>query len=181
MIILIIGTPDSGKSALAEKISVDLSKDRPKYYIATMIPYGTEGNKRVEKHRKMRSGKGFTTLEWPDDIERRIIDCALDFHSSTVLLECMSNLIGNEMHSKNNTNKSLEEISELIVSETGILGSAAENLVIVTNDFPVNDEGYDEDTKRYISLVIAVNKRLFDMADKVFAYSDGEWHVNEAY
>lgn len=68
MFVLIIGTPDSGKSERAERLISDLAGDYPKFYIATMIPYGEEGKSRVEKHRAMREGKGFETIECPNNI-----------------------------------------------------------------------------------------------------------------
>ena len=43
MTVLIIGTPDSGKSEKAEEIALSLSQGKKKYYIATMIPYGEAG------------------------------------------------------------------------------------------------------------------------------------------
>ena len=46
MIIVVIGTPDSGKSALAEKLCCELAGSMKKKYIATMVPYGEEGLKR---------------------------------------------------------------------------------------------------------------------------------------
>ena len=57
--VLIIGYPDSGKSAIAEKMVTEMSDPDCRLYVATMIPYGQEGRDRVEKHRRMRAGKGF--------------------------------------------------------------------------------------------------------------------------
>ena len=68
MTVLIIGHPDSGKSELAERMVTEISAPGERIYLATMIPYGEDGAARVEKHRKMREGKGFTTIEAPFDI-----------------------------------------------------------------------------------------------------------------
>ena len=89
MIIVVIGTPDSGKSALAEKLCCELAGSMKKYYIATMVPYGEEGLKRVAKHRKMREGKGFETIERPVSLDR--IDDSVFEEECTCLLECVSN------------------------------------------------------------------------------------------
>ena len=43
--ILVIGTPDSGKSAYAEELAVKSSGGAYMAYIATMIPFGDEGEK----------------------------------------------------------------------------------------------------------------------------------------
>ena len=63
MFALIFGGSGSGKSEYAEKLSCELAQKNEKYYIATMIPYGEEGKKRVERHKKLREGKDFYTIE----------------------------------------------------------------------------------------------------------------------
>ena len=49
MFALIFGGSGSGKSEYAEKLSCELAQKNEKYYIATMIPYGEEGKKRVDE------------------------------------------------------------------------------------------------------------------------------------
>ena len=39
-----------------------------RYYIATMEVFGEEGRKKVERHKKLRQGKGFITIESPKDV-----------------------------------------------------------------------------------------------------------------
>ena len=63
MFALIFGGSGSGKSEYAEKLSCELAQKNEKYYIATMIPYGEEGKKRVERHKKLREGKDFYTID----------------------------------------------------------------------------------------------------------------------
>lgn len=183
MINLVVGSPDSGKSKIAETLAMNLSAGSTKYYIATMIPYGSEGAKRVIKHRKMREGKDFITLEWPDDIRKHMcknnMDKDIDFSSSTVLLECMSNLVGNRMHEEENKNDELEVILKKIVAEIKFLIDRCENLVIVTNEFPIDDISYDIDTKKYVRLVSMVNDELIKLSDTVLIHKNGEWTKNE--
>lgn len=178
MITLIVGIPDSGKSLLAENIAEKLSGNSSKYYIATMVPFGEEGKKRVKKHQKMREGKGFITLEWPDDISERL-DGSIDFSHSTVLLECMSNLVGNELYSEKNAHASDEFLVGKIIDAMQKLNDLAENLIIVTNEFALEDEQYDEATKRYVNLIATVNKSLMNLADVTHIHRNGEWTSNE--
>ena len=58
---LVIGAAASGKSAYAE--SLCLGHDGPRVYLATMEPFGEEGARRIARHRALREGKGFSTLE----------------------------------------------------------------------------------------------------------------------
>ena len=173
MTILIIGTPDSGKSKLAETLAVELGSGaagkNKKYYIATMIPYGEEGAIRVEKHRKLREGKGFVTIEKPTAVHE-LVGTVPDLKDSTCLLECMSNLIGNEMHEGRPEVKDLplENMAGVIAGSVTDLAKGAGNLVIVSNRFPTEDPSYDEDTKHYVTLVDFVNKELAEKADRVY-------------
>ena len=188
MICLVLGTPDSGKSAKAESIVMDIAGDGKKYYIATMVPYGEEGAKRVQKHRDMRAGKGFETIECPVRVHELVSKTA-DLETSTCLLECMSNLIGNEMHepdvsdkmrisddasiSKNEADNliAVDEIGKLckyIVESVMTLAEHTKNLIIVSNHFPLNAEGYDEDTRSYVALTDMVNKELKKRVDEVY-------------
>lgn len=72
MIHLVTGGSGSGKSAYAEKLVTEQYKKDSKYYIATMQVYDEEGKARIERHRQMRSGKGFTTIEQPACIEEAL-------------------------------------------------------------------------------------------------------------
>ncbi|MCQ2543028.1 MAG: bifunctional adenosylcobinamide kinase/adenosylcobinamide-phosphate guanylyltransferase [Lachnospiraceae bacterium] len=168
MRILIIGTPDSGKSLLAENICEEISKDLNKYYIATMIPFGEEGIKRVKKHRAMREGKGFVTIECSDNIHLIYEQIKPD---STVLLECLSNLVGNEMHHKNASLIDSELIEKI---KKDVLGLTSKNLLIVSNEFEIKDS-FDEDTKRYCKLLHMANESLRKEVDRVYEIINGEW------
>ena len=64
MLTCVYGENSSGKSRYAE--SLVAATHGPRFYIATMIPYGESGAKRVEKHRKQREDLGFTTVEDPE-------------------------------------------------------------------------------------------------------------------
>lgn len=63
---LVIGAAASGKSAYAE--SLCLGHDGPRVYLATMEPFGEEGARRIARHRALREGKGFSTLERTRDV-----------------------------------------------------------------------------------------------------------------
>ena len=158
MIYLIIGTPDSGKSKLAEDLVLSISGNKARCYIATMIPYGVEGDLRVSKHRRMREGKDFTTFEKPFDI------CETEIPSdSIVLLECVSNLAANELFERHTHEDKCEE---KLISDILALADSADDIIIVTNHFDITDD-FDEETIRYACLMERLNSRLSKAADKV--------------
>lgn len=61
MLTLITGGCKCGKSSIAENILSDFCGR--KIYIATMEPFGEEAHTAISRHRIMRSGKGFETVE----------------------------------------------------------------------------------------------------------------------
>ena len=95
MMHLVTGASASGKSAYAENLLVP-AKSAEKYYIATMRPWGAEGAARVKKHRAMREGKGFQTIE-----AFHTLDALRLPEKGSLMLECMSNLTANEMYQEN--------------------------------------------------------------------------------
>ena len=62
MMHLVTGGSGSGKSAYAEQQVLEAG-DAPRYYIATMMPYGEEGRRRVENAPPDAQEKHFETIE----------------------------------------------------------------------------------------------------------------------
>ena len=181
MITLVTGGSGSGKSAYAE--SLLSSCEGIRYYIATMQIYDAEGEKKVERHRKLRAGKGFLTIESPINVGKNQFACAgeaeqAQYRQETVrkvqgssekksaLLECMSNLTANEMFTKDGM-KSEEEVVEKIVSEIQILSQKLDNLVIVTNNVFEDGVIYDAGTVEYLRALGRINAALARLADRV--------------
>ena len=103
MITLITGGSGSGKSAYAEKYICHVSNEKgykEKYYIATMQVFDDEGQRKIDRHRRLRAGKGFITIEQHRDIKKAVEKLQSESSLKTgrsALLECMSNLVANEM------------------------------------------------------------------------------------
>ena len=183
MLILITGASGSGKSEYAEKICCGLAGSAKKYYIATMQIYDAEGEKKVERHRKLRAGKGFLTIESPMNVGKIRFACAGEAEQAqyrqeaerkvqgssekkSALLECMSNLTANEMFTKDGM-KSEEEVVEKIVSEIQTLSQKLDNLVIVTNNVFEDGVIYDAGTTEYLRALGRINAALAHLADRV--------------
>lgn len=164
-VVLIIGYPDSGKSSVAEKTVLDLSAPCDRIYLATMIPFGEEGSARIERHRRMREGKGFITVEEPFDIyDKLTADTRIgELKNKTVLLECVSNLTANELFERRTAP---EEAADKITDDIKRLADKVRNLVIVTNHFE-KESSFDEETVAYADILDVINDRLSVFADKV--------------
>ena len=95
---LITGGSGSGKSEYAEQKLMEYAshskRNKKRYYIATMIPFGKETEEKIARHRKLRAGKGFETIECYTDL-KKAAEILQTKETGSVLLECMSNLVGN--------------------------------------------------------------------------------------
>ena len=161
---LIIGGSGSGKSAYAENYMNSISEDRKKYYIATMQIYDEEGKRKVERHRMLRGGKGFSTIEQPIDIGKAAEK--MEDGERTALLECISNLTANEMF-LGEIPGTEEVITEKIVGEIAVLNRELTHLVIVSNNVFEDGNVYDKTTMAYIRAMGRINQKLAEMADEV--------------
>ena len=142
MLVLVTGGSGSGKSAFAENIAVSFGGERT--YIAAMKVTDDESRRRVERHREMRADKGFVSVERYTDVKN--LDAC-----GTVILECMSNLLANEMFSPEGAQaKGLNAADEVIFGVES-LNKKCDNVIVVTNEIFSDGIEYDEETRRYMS------------------------------
>lgn len=173
MMILVTGGSASGKSEYAETLLLQLGKGRKKTYLATMQRDGKEAEARIARHKELRVGKGFETVECPVAVSSVAKDC-----NPAVLLECVSNLTANEMFG--DTIK--ENVADQIAQEIVTLSKHTELLVIVTNEVFSDGLPYEGDTLTYIRELGKVNRLLAEHADAVVevVYGIPVWHKGSA-
>ena len=196
MITLITGGSGSGKSAYAEKYICHASNEKgfkEKYYIATMQVFDDEGQRKIDRHRRLRAGKGFITIEQPRDIQDAVSKLQSENCLKTgrlALLECMSNLVANEMfppvdasdtkeaggkkepldgpdNMRDYENTLISLVSKKVLKDVSILSENVAELVIVTNNVFEDGVCYDESTMNYIKAMGIVNRGLAAMAESV--------------
>lgn len=180
MITLVTGGSGSGKSEYAEGLILDSSCSR-RFYVATMIAYGKEGRDKVERHRMLRQGKGFITIEKPRDVGRVMFEeheagsGASSRADRALLLECVSNLAANEMF-KEGTGKTeagerqggpIQCLSHKIAEDIISLAGQVQDMVIVTNEVDRDGICYEPETMEYIRLMGCLNQKLASAADRV--------------
>lgn len=164
MMTFISGPPASGKSAFAESLVIK-SSYKKRYYIATMEVVDDESEKRRDKHREVRFGKGFVTLEIPHHIDRSL-DHMDDPKQSVVLLECVANLVGNVMHSDEIVDDIPAYVAQLVKDLEGHVGE----LIVVSEDYSHDPKAssYDHETAEYIRLLHDTNEKLKECSDSVY-------------
>ena len=158
MLILVSGGSASGKSEFAEGLvtASDLSR---KLYLATMQVWDGESVRRVERHRAMRAGKGFETVECPTGLDR------LDLPSGcAVLLEDLSNLTANEYFGEGGGPAAFDRVL------AGVEQAAArsELLVVVGNELFSDGVAYDGETAAYLDVLARLNRAVAERADRVY-------------
>lgn len=158
MLHLITGGSGSGKSAFAEEQVLNAGEGQ-RIYIATMIPYGEEGKQRVERHRQLRKEKNFETIECYKNLASLRVP-----QNSVVLLECMSNLVANEIFEPDGAHEiTVDAVKEGI----SCLLKQTQRLFVVTNEIFSDGIEYDPDTIRYLEYLGKVNQELAVLADQV--------------
>ena len=118
----------------------------------------------------MRAGKGFETIERYTELDELLIpkDCV-------VLLECMSNLVANEMFREDGFHP---EVAEKITEGVKNLLSQAKHVVIVTNEIFSDGILYEEESEQYKKELGQINQKLAEMAEEVVevVYGIPVWH-----
>ena len=156
MIILVLGGASSGKSRMAEEICLQLGK--PLYYLATMQNDCDESRRKITSHRKLREGKNFETIEKPYCIKE------IDFPvKGTLLLECLGNLLSNEMFREEldlcPNERILDEINNVVLKNN--------HTVIVSNDIFSSLSGLNNESIAYVRNLAYLNKKIAKKADVV--------------
>lgn len=158
MLHLIIGGSGSGKSEYAEKLMMREPEGK-RIYLATMKPWDEECRQKIERHRIMRRGKGFTTMECYGRLDSLAIP-----QGSSVLLECLGNLTANLFYSQEAEG---EDMAQILTNDILDLQKRTKTLMIVTNDIFSDGLFYGVETEAYRAVLGQVNKNLAKEADQV--------------
>lgn len=158
MITLVTGGSGSGKSAYAEDVLTGFGEGE-RIYIATMYPFDEESHRRISRHRMMRAQKNFSTVECYTGLKHQDVP-----ENSYVLLECMSNLVANEMFQE--TGAKENTVREILDGVAHLEKQAAE-LVIVTNEIFSDGIEYEEETVRYQEYLGRINREIARIARTV--------------
>ncbi len=169
-LILVVGGAGSGKSEFAENAAYEMyaqklrsaANSKPRlYYLATMSAKDEESVRKIQKHIERRKDTEFETKELPVDIARLSVG-----KDDVILLECVSNLLANEMFGdaagKSDT---ICGKAEKIIADISSLHAQCD-MVIVSNEVSLDGCDYDEITRKYISELSRINREVAGMADR---------------
>lgn len=150
MIALVTGGASSGKSAYAESLACALPG--PRFYLAAMKPYGEEGARRIARHRALRAGKGFETVECYEGLLDVEAGSEGPSHG-TALLESLGNVVANELFADDGTCTPYDDALAAVLDGVAHVASLYENVVIVGDEVGGDGLRYDGTTEDYIRLI----------------------------
>ncbi len=156
MKILVYGKANSGKSKIAEEMTLKIARKKP-LYVATYIDnFGDLQMKRkIEIHKQRREDR-FKTVEEPYDIGLVVKE------GETYLIECLSMLVFNN----------LGKIDILFSSLKKTLTCKAD-IVFVLNEPEDEFAPEDKESKEYAEALKSVKELMYLECDEVYEVRDG--------
>jgi len=158
--IAVYGKSSSGKSEIAENIAMSIRKENQKmYYLATMEKTSSAAGDRIKRHRQLRDGKGFVTIEEEKNLKNHIDE----IKGSVVLLEDLGNFVANCLYysygDKIIPDENIESFGLNIYNDINSLSDNC-SLVIVTNDVFGNYYYQDKWCQAYMKIMGRINEML---------------------
>lgn len=170
--IFVYGGISSGKSAFAENLA--LTFPFPRIYLATMRIRQETDMERVNKHLRLREGKGFFTIEKSKDFQD-LNFTDVKANESLILLENTSNLLNEILFEDYDFNhpKLIDEneIFHKIICDIEILEKECKELIVVSDDiacsiYDIEEYGYE--TQVFLRILDKLNWYLIQKADKAY-------------
>ena len=160
MRVFICGGAGAGKSAFAESVAQKLGG--PLVYVATMPVVSDEDKAKVERHHRLRAGKGFTTIERPGALSD------LPDNGETMLIECLSTHVANLMFSSSVAGTATDHWIKALKAELDPLLKRKGNTIFVSLEITSDGTIYSPETEAYKSVLTAVNRYLVQNSDAAF-------------
>ena len=176
MTFFISGGAKCGKSALAQDLSVALSKGGKHYYVATMISTGREDDERIRRHLADRDGMGFETVE----CFRNIMDClnAADC-SGVFLVDSVTALIQNSLFPVEKNYEMDVSAANRCADELLEFAGTVRHAVFVSDYIYSDAERYSESTEMYRKCLADIDRRLAKVCDTVIEVSAGQFIIHK--
>ncbi len=158
-IILVIGGQRSGKSELAEKLTLQASPSP--VYIATCRPLDEEMERRVETHRKRREGQGWTTVESETLAGAGLVS------GRSVLIDSATMLASNAFFAANEDDA--EALRTVIDDFDRFVEQSHDSLIVVVSDeIGLGGVSGNIMTRRFADMIGLFNRHIAEAAVSVY-------------
>ena len=176
MTVFISGGAKCGKSSLAQDLSVALSKGGKHYYVATLIPSGSEDYDRIRHHLSDREGMGFETVE----CYRNILDCLkIADKNGVFLVDSVTSLIQNSLFPVEK-NYEMDLAGANRCADALVAFAKTVRHAVFVSDYIYSDaERYSESTEMYRKCLADIDRRLAKVCDTVVEVSAGQLMIHK--
>ena len=176
MTYFISGGAKCGKSSLAQDLTVALSRGGKHYYVATLIPSGSEDDDRIKKHLADRDGMGFVTVE----CFRNIMDCLQTADKDGVfLVDSVTSLIQNSLFPVEKNYEMDIPAANRCADELVEFAHTVRHAVFVSDYIYSDAEQYSESTEMYRKCLAGIDRRLAKVCDTVIEVSAGQFIIHK--
>ena len=171
MTIFISGGAKCGKSSLAQELILKLAEGGTRYYIATLVPTGSEDEERIRLHLLDRAGMGFETVE----CAQNIMDCLETVDSSgAFLVDSVTSLMQNALFPAERNYEMDLEAADRCGDQLAEFARIVQHAVFVS-DYIYTDSGrYDPGTEQYRKCLASADRQLAQICDTVLEVSAGQ-------
>ena len=170
MTIFLSGGAKSGKSSLAQDLTLALSEGGKHYYVATLIPSGSEDDDRIRRHLADRAGMEFETVE----CFRNILDCLNTADKDgAFLVDSVTSLIQNALFPVEKNYEMDLEAASRCGDELVEFAKHVRHVVYVSDYIYSDAERYSESTEAYRKCLASIDRRLAAVCDIVAEVASG--------
>ena len=173
MTVFISGGAKCGKSSIAQELAVKLSGGERLYYVATMIPSGSEDDERIRRHLQDRAGMGFQTVEC-----FRNIGSIADMEG-TFLVDNITSLMQNAMFPPEKNYEMDLSAAENCSLELMDFAANVRHGVFVSDYIYSDAERYSETTEQYRKCLADIDRQLAMICETVVEVSAGQYMVHK--
>ena len=183
MRVFVCGGAGAGKSAFAESVAQKLGGSL--VYVATMPVVSPEDEAKVERHHRLRAGKGFVTIErpgalsdLPDNGETMLIECLsthvanLMFNPSNAPTDAAqhgtNSCLGNPVSTDTDSGQNADHWIKVLKTELAPLLNRKGNTIFVSAEIASDGTTYSPETEAYKSVLTAINRYLVQNSDAAF-------------
>ena len=162
---LITGGSRSGKSAYAQSLAESIPS-AGRTYVATCPVLDEEMHERIDRHRRLREGRGWQTVEAPVELARAVAEAA---PGHVVLVDCLTLWINNLLYlaAQSGTGLDEDELAGLAEELARSCRARTKPVILVTNEVGMSIVPDNALARRYRDLVGRCNQVLAAAADEV--------------
>ncbi len=178
MITFILGGVKGGKSMFAQCIAKHLAETQntPLCYIATMIPYDNEDEKRIQRHISDRNGWGFSTFEEGLNMSKLFDKLPND---STILMDSVTAYVQNNLFCPDSLKKEIS-VDEMFEDISGLY-EKSKNIIFVSDYIFSDSMRYTDSVYEYLEVLGKLHCKIAQSADTLIecAYSNMKYHKKD--